>query len=176
MAPAPLCTQFTHERALQEVRDEVKQQRVRSCGALGWAARALTGSVPCCRPRPERNLRCVRRAGRPLRGLRASPQRQEALERTFYASLYDEEDEEAQERGDDDSVKKKGGLSLMVQSGLCYTFELRLDRWQGMAESSDAETVLQAITEMARVRGLLETAGRSVSRNTAALCVHRTRK
>jgi hypothetical protein len=88
----------------------------------------------------------------PLRGSRASPQRQEAFERTIYASLYDEEEDEAQGRGGDDSVKKKGGLSLMVQSGLCYTFELRLDRWQGMAESSDAETVLQAITEMARVR------------------------
>ncbi len=89
---------------------------------------------------------------------------------TSYRTLRDEDDDEEEEDKEVEMempreqktkdlasqgaafVKQRGGLSLAVRSGLCYTFEMRLDRWQGMAESSDTETVLQVIKEMARVR------------------------
>jgi hypothetical protein len=40
----------------------------------------------------------------------------------------------------------------MVESGLCDSFEMRLDRWQGMAESGSTDLALQVLIEMARVR------------------------
>jgi hypothetical protein len=47
-------------------------------------------------------------------------------------------------------LKLRGSLELMVESGLCDTFESRLVRWQGMAEA-DPEQALQALEEMSRV-------------------------
>jgi hypothetical protein len=47
-------------------------------------------------------------------------------------------------------LKQLGGLGLMVESGLCDSFESRLARWHGMAEG-DPEMALQALTEMASV-------------------------
>ncbi len=57
------------------------------------------------------------------------------------------------QRANAESARKRlrlaGGLGLMVQSGMCDAFELRLDHWQGMAESGDPLTVLQVLNEMA---------------------------
>ncbi len=45
-------------------------------------------------------------------------------------------------------------LATLIESGLSDSFEVRLDRWQGLAESGRPEDAMQALVEIAREREL----------------------